>query len=60
MITKLIRLFGAAIKDPKVEAKFAALGFFAGGQCGTGFADILHKDYDDYGRIIAQAHLQMH
>jgi tripartite-type tricarboxylate transporter receptor subunit TctC len=60
MISKLIDLFSAAMKDPKVEAKYAALGFFAGGQCGASFADILHKDYDDYGRIIAEAHLQMH
>jgi tripartite-type tricarboxylate transporter receptor subunit TctC len=60
MVAKLIRLFDGAIKEPKVKAKFAALGFFIGGQCGEGFADILHKDYDDYGRIIAQAHLQMH
>ncbi len=59
MVSKLIKLFAAAIKDPKVEAKFAALGFFAGGQCGAAFADVLHKDYDDYGRIIAEAHLQM-
>ncbi len=58
-ISKLIGWFSAAIKDPKVKAKFAALGFFSGGQCGADFAAIIHKDYDDYGRIIRQAHLQM-
>lgn len=60
MISKLIALFSAAIKDPKVEAKFGALGFFPGGQCGAAFGSVIRKDYDDYGRIIAQAHLQMH
>jgi tripartite-type tricarboxylate transporter receptor subunit TctC len=60
MINKLINLFSAAIKNPKVEARFAALGFFAGGQCGDAYASILRQDYDDYGRIITEAHLQMH
>lgn len=59
-ISKLIGWFSAAIKDPTVRAKFATLGFFPGGECGAEFDAIIRKDYDDYGRIIAQAHLQMH
>jgi tripartite-type tricarboxylate transporter receptor subunit TctC len=59
MITKLIGLFNAAIKDPKTRAKFAALGFFPDGRCGAAFAAVLHRDYDEYGRIIREAHLQM-
>jgi tripartite-type tricarboxylate transporter receptor subunit TctC len=59
MIDKLTGWFSAAIKDPKVEAKFKALGFFAGGACGGAYDAILRKDYDDYRRIIADAHLKM-
>jgi len=59
-VSKLIGWFSAAIKAPKVKAKFAALGFFSGGQCGADFAAILHKDYEKYGQIIREAHLQMH
>ena len=59
MIDKLTGWFSTAIKDPKVEAKFKALGFFAGGACGGAFDTVLHQDYDDYRRIIADAHLKM-
>jgi tripartite-type tricarboxylate transporter receptor subunit TctC len=59
-ISKLIDLFGTAIKDPTVRAKYAALGFFPHGECGEAFAAMLRKDYDDYGEIIRQAHLEMH
>ncbi len=59
MIDKLTGWFSAAIKDPKVDAKFKALGFFPGGACGSAFAATLRKDYDDYRRIIADAHLKM-
>ena len=59
MIDKLTGWFSAAIKDPKVEAKFKALGFFPGGACGAAFDTVLRKDFDDYRRIIAEAHLKM-
>jgi tripartite-type tricarboxylate transporter receptor subunit TctC len=58
-IAKLTDWFRAAIKDSAVSAKFQALGFLPGGACGADFAAIIHTDYDDYGRIIRQAHLQM-
>ena len=59
MVDKLTGWFSAAIKDPKVTVKFKTLGFFPGGACGPAFATILRKDYDDYRRIIADAHLKM-
>jgi tripartite-type tricarboxylate transporter receptor subunit TctC len=58
-ITKLIDLFGAAIKDPTVRAKYAALGFFTSGACGPAFGAILQKDYDDYGRIIRETNMKL-
>jgi tripartite-type tricarboxylate transporter receptor subunit TctC len=59
-VNQLIRWFSAAIKAPTVKAKFAELGFIAGGQCGGDFGTIIRKDYDNYGRTIREAHLQMH
>jgi tripartite-type tricarboxylate transporter receptor subunit TctC len=51
-IAELIGVFAAAIKEPKVEAKFSALGFFAGGECGADFGAIIRKNHADYGRIV--------
>ena len=59
-ISETIRWFSDAIKAPQIKAKFASLGFIRGGQCGGDFSAILRKDYDNYGRTIRQAHLQMH
>jgi tripartite-type tricarboxylate transporter receptor subunit TctC len=58
-ISKLIRWFTTALQAPQIKAKFATLGFFSGGQCGAAFAAILHKDYEKYGKIVREAHLQM-
>jgi tripartite-type tricarboxylate transporter receptor subunit TctC len=58
-VSELIHRFATALQAPQIKAKFAALGFFSGGQCGADFAAILHKDYAKYGQIVRQAHLQM-
>jgi tripartite-type tricarboxylate transporter receptor subunit TctC len=58
-ISKLIRWFTTALQAPQIKAKFAALGFFSGGQCGADFAAILHNDSQKYGKIVQEAHLQM-
>ena len=57
-VSKLSGWFTAALQAPQIKAKFAALGFFSGGQCGADFAAILHKDYEKYGQIVREAHLQ--
>ena len=54
-IARLTDLFKAALQAPKIKAKFASLGFFAGGECGADYAAILRKDYADYGQIIRDA-----
>lgn len=58
--SQLIRWFSDAIKAPNIRAKFASLGFIPGSQCGSNFGALLRKDYDNYGRTIREAHLQMH
>jgi tripartite-type tricarboxylate transporter receptor subunit TctC len=57
-VAALIKDFTAAMQSPDIKAKFAALGFYPGGACGADFAAILHKDYDDYGRIIREAKIK--
>jgi len=59
MIAKLTGVFTAAIGAPRIQEKFAALGFFAGGECGPQFSAILRKEYDDYGRIVHDANFKM-
>ena len=58
-IARLTDLFKAALQAPKIKAKFASLGFFAGGECGADYTAILRKDYADYGEIIRDAKLKM-
>ena len=58
-IAKLTDLFKAALQAPTIKAKFASLGFFAGGECGADYTAILRKDYADYGQIIRDANLKM-
>lgn len=60
IVSQLIGMFSDAIGAPAIKAKFTALGFIPGGACGAGFAATIRKDYDDYGRTIRAAHLQMH
>jgi tripartite-type tricarboxylate transporter receptor subunit TctC len=55
---QLIGWFKTAIAEPKVNERFAALGFFPGGQCGAAFGVVLRKDYDDYGRVIREANIK--
>ena len=59
-IANLTHWFSGALQAPQVKAKFAALGFFSGGQCGADFAAILRKDYEKYGQTTREAHLQLH
>ena len=59
-ISEITRWFSDAIKAPKIKAEFASLGFIPGGQCGDDFSATIRKDYDNYGRTIREAHLEMH
>lgn len=58
-IAQLTGWFSAAINAPGIKTKFAQLGFLPGGPCGAEFGAIIHKDYDNYGRTIRDAHLKM-
>jgi len=58
-IAQLIGFFTAAMRSPKIEARFAALGFFPGGECGADFAAVLRRDYADFGRVIRDADIKL-
>ncbi len=57
-VKDFIHWFSNAIEAPEVKARYAALGFVHGGQCGADFGAVLSKDYASYGRTIREAHLE--
>jgi tripartite-type tricarboxylate transporter receptor subunit TctC len=58
-IAQLIGTFTAGMQAAKVKTKFAELGFYPGGRCGADFSALLHKQYEEYGRIIRDANMKM-
>ena len=55
---RLAAWFKAALQAPAVKAKLSAQGFSVAAKCGTDFAAILRKQYDDYGRIVRDAKIR--
>jgi tripartite-type tricarboxylate transporter receptor subunit TctC len=58
-VSQIGAMFTAAMQPPDIKAKLAALGLFPNGTCGADFAAILHKDYEEYGRVIREANIKM-
>jgi tripartite-type tricarboxylate transporter receptor subunit TctC len=50
--------FSAALQAPEVKPKLALQVLSPSGKCGADFADFLRKQYDDYGRVIAEANIK--
>jgi tripartite-type tricarboxylate transporter receptor subunit TctC len=57
-VARLADLFTAAMHVPEVKTKLAALQLFPVGMCGSDFAALLRKQYDDFGRIIREANIK--
>jgi tripartite-type tricarboxylate transporter receptor subunit TctC len=58
---KLERLSGqftAALNEPDVRKKLASVGFSPVGLCGSGFSELLRKEYAAYGRVIRETNLK--
>ena len=55
---ELASWFQAALQDPTVKARLAALGFRPVGSCGADFAAFMRKQYDAYGRVIREADIK--
>jgi len=50
--------FKAAMQAPDVKPKLANLGLYPVGTCLDDFAAHIHKQYDDYGRVIREANIK--
>lgn len=57
-IARLADWFVKADQSPDTVSRLAALGMQASRVCGADFAAYLHRQYDDYGRIIADANIK--
>ena len=51
---RLATLYMAALQAPDVKAKLADLGLVPVGLCGADFGAFLRRQFEDYGRIIAE------
>jgi tripartite-type tricarboxylate transporter receptor subunit TctC len=54
-VTQFAGWFTAAMRTPQIKAKLVAQGLYPSGICGSEFAALLRRQYDDYGRIIREA-----
>jgi tripartite-type tricarboxylate transporter receptor subunit TctC len=50
--------FAAALQDPEVKNRLAALGFRPVGTCGADFAAFMLKQSAEYGRVIREANIK--
>ncbi len=58
MVSQLGGWFTAALQDPAVRGKLAALGFDPVAMCGADFGTFMHEKYDQYGRVIREANIK--
>ena len=59
VIAQLISWTETALQVPEVNAKLRAAGISPVGLCGSDFAAYLHKQHDDYARIIRAANIRI-
>ena len=58
IVAQLAGWFAAALQAPEVKARLVVQGLYPVGTCGSDFAALLRKQYDDYGRIIREANIK--
>jgi tripartite-type tricarboxylate transporter receptor subunit TctC len=56
-IAQLAKWFSEALQSDDIRKKLVAQGFSPVAMCGTNFAALLRKQYDDYGGIIREANI---
>jgi tripartite-type tricarboxylate transporter receptor subunit TctC len=57
VVAELATWFTNAVSAPELKPKFAALGLFATGICGTEFGAFTSREYEKYGRAVLQTDL---
>jgi tripartite-type tricarboxylate transporter receptor subunit TctC len=57
-ISQLVGWFNAALRAPEVVEKLAGLGQYPLGLCGADFGTFLHKQYDEYRRVIREMNIK--
>lgn len=57
-IAQLAGWFTTALRDPAVKPKLATLGFEPVATCGADFGAFMHKQYEQYGRVIRAANIR--
>jgi tripartite-type tricarboxylate transporter receptor subunit TctC len=58
MVNRLAIWFATAMQAPEVKEKLLVQGIYPGGPCGADFAAFVRKQYDDYGRVMAEAKIK--
>jgi tripartite-type tricarboxylate transporter receptor subunit TctC len=58
-VARLAAWFAKAAQVPEVKAKLAPLGFYSTSVCGTDFAALVRKTYDDFDRAIREANIKV-
>jgi tripartite-type tricarboxylate transporter receptor subunit TctC len=56
-VSRLAVWFAAALLVPDVRTKLAAQGLYPVGMCGTDFSAFLHKQYDEFGRVVRESNI---
>jgi tripartite-type tricarboxylate transporter receptor subunit TctC len=57
-VARLAGWFQAALQVPALRAKFVAQGLFPSAACGADFAAFIGRQYDEFGRVIAEANIE--
>ena len=57
-ISQLINWTTAAMQLPDVKRKLEPLGLYPTKMCGANFAALLHKQYEEWGRVIREAKIK--
>jgi tripartite-type tricarboxylate transporter receptor subunit TctC len=58
-VARLASWFASAAQVPEVKEKLAPLGFYSANVCGSTFAALVRKTYDDYNRAIHEANIKV-
>jgi tripartite-type tricarboxylate transporter receptor subunit TctC len=57
-VSRLAAWFQAALQAPELRAKLVAQGLFPSAACGADFAAFIQRQYDEFGRVIAEAKIE--